>query len=150
MSDSAIGVQSEQFTLRTPDFFALDLRVDGPDDAEDTIPHPVFSITDESGRTADSGLMEPNGTPTNEFLRAGTYTLTMDWDAASAPGARRADDGTIYSVYLVPVSLLPDMDPIVFYKAWIIWDVVWAVVLISVCIALDRRAKRASRTRREV
>ena len=132
MQGQAVGMQSEQFTMNKPDFVALNMLTYSSKDAEEPL-RPVFILTDESGRTVDSGLMDPNGKPTNEFLRAGTYTLTVDWDAALAPGEEAEDNRTSCLVYLTGVSLLPETDA--FYIAWIVWILAsFAVVIIVACL----------------
>jgi len=131
MKGQTTGVQSAQFIVKKPDFIALNMLTYTPKDAEEPI-QPVFLLIDESGHTVDSGRMDTDGNPTNEFLHAGTYTLTVDWDAARAPGEGTEANGTSYRIYLTPVSLV--QDTIAFYTAWLVLLIVSFGVLLATYI----------------
>ena len=97
-----VGVQSGSFTMRAPDLVTLRLWTASPKDGTIPAESPVFTLRDENGRLVDSGLLDRDDS-TTEFLSAGTYTLTVDWDAASVPGAAR-NGGTDYFLQLGHVS----------------------------------------------
>lgn len=134
MQGPAVGVQSEVITIRMPDYYDLYMLIH-PADQDDPIPAPAYFLTDAGGRTVDSGLMDPNGKPTNVFLRAGTYMLTIDWDAGSPPGEERADDGSDYSARILAASFdvfellgLPSYTSILVFILSFFGFIAWAVV----------------------
>lgn len=92
----AEGVYSAEFTVKLPDLYGFSMWV-GSDDGG-ALPYPAYTITNQQGDIIDSGVIRyadyfdkdinPNG-----FFPAGTYTMTIDWDAAYASGVQPASSG---------------------------------------------------------
>ncbi|MGM9614666.1 MAG: DUF2812 domain-containing protein [Oscillospiraceae bacterium] len=142
MSGPTTGTQSTEFTVKAPELYGLEMEINRPMSATDAgtmLRYPVFTITDERGQIVDSGVLYPDGERTYKFFRAGTYSLSVDWDAACAPGESLPNDGTVYSIHLTyHSSLLPDV-PLWVYTVWYFG---WLAVFLAIYGARKRRLDR--------